>query len=434
MTSKPLSLRDEIHGDMSFQGIAREVIDHPLFQRLRRIRQLGFAEYVFPCANHTRFQHSLGAGFLAQHYFQNVLEGWQQFPEARLHSPSPLKIEETRRLIAEITDNEATQNFWLDIATLAALLHDVGHGPWSHTFEVLNLPLDLKEPIQKLPAEIQSHFKTLTHPMHEDLSVLYTHEILSSTSENSELTFLSVVLLINKGLARSAHGKQLLAKLPPQFGPMITLIQPLISGPFDVDRIDYIQRDGVNCGVSLGGIEWQRIVNKVLPCLHQEKGVALISSTKNQHVLDDFIFSLFQMYTQVYLHPKVIGFEEEVKRVLLSSTSKHQYPTLTLKDHQAFTDDKFLDFLTQDLKCDRVRAILLREPKEHFQITGHAQPGFEPIEVSTRAMMKDSLEVALYTLTEDSRELFISPWTQVSPIAKYFEAVEYRPEIWIKRS
>ena len=77
------------------------------------------------------------------------------------------------------------------------------------------------------------------------------------------------------------------------------LLRPLISGPFDVDRMDYIQRDGRNCGVAIGGIEWRRIVTKVVPCLadyqnkwNEPRDVVLISNIKNQHVLDDFIFSL----------------------------------------------------------------------------------------------------------------------------------------------
>src|ERR1019366_406172 len=81
------------------------------------------------------------------------------------------------------------------------------------------------------------------------------------------------------------------------------LLRPVISGPFDVDRMDYIQRDGRNCGVSISGIEWRRIVSKLMPCLadhasekNEPREVVLVSNIKNQHVLDDFIFTLFQMY------------------------------------------------------------------------------------------------------------------------------------------
>ena len=97
----------------------------------------------------------------------------------------------------------------------------------------------------------------------------------------------------------------------------------MISGPFDVDRMDYIQRDGRNCGVSIGGIEWRRIVRKLIPCLAEHPGqnnkprnVVLISNIKTQHVLDDFIFSLFQMYAQVYMHPKIVAIEETIRGAL----------------------------------------------------------------------------------------------------------------------
>ena len=74
--TKPLVVRDEIHGDISFDSLVRQVIDHPYFQRLRYIKQLGLAEYVFPCATHTRFQHSLGASFLAGQYFETMVKAW----------------------------------------------------------------------------------------------------------------------------------------------------------------------------------------------------------------------------------------------------------------------------------------------------------------------------------------------------------------------
>src|SRR5687767_5951112 len=77
---KPLVIRDELHGDITFDSLLRQVIDHEHFQRLRYIKQLGLAEYVFPCANHTRFQHSLGASYLAGRYFHQMLKAWAASP------------------------------------------------------------------------------------------------------------------------------------------------------------------------------------------------------------------------------------------------------------------------------------------------------------------------------------------------------------------
>ena len=78
--AKPLVIRDEIHGDIAFDQVLRLVIDHEYFQRLRHIKQLGLAEYVFPCANHSRFQHSLGASYLASVYFQSLIRAWMAQP------------------------------------------------------------------------------------------------------------------------------------------------------------------------------------------------------------------------------------------------------------------------------------------------------------------------------------------------------------------
>lgn len=467
--TKPLILRDEIHGDMAFDSFLREVVDHRGFQRLRHIKQLGLAEYVFPCASHTRFQHSLGASYLAGQYFSALLNVWLGSPFQHDGTCEKTKFlaSKTENVIKMVADDRHSAEFWHRTVSLAALLHDVGHGPWSHTFEYLDLKQDFSKVTRALPGAVGKYFDELIEKkqalMHEDISLLYIFHILNDLSETKRVPnalryFLSVTLLVNKKLATGKYKKALeqeladgLKKFDVKGGvDMHWLLRPLISGPFDVDRIDYIQRDGRNCGVNIGGIEWRRIVTKVIPCLAEHSGekgepseVILISNTKNHHVLDDFTFSLFQMYAQVYMHPKIVGLEEILRRLLVNRVRTSKNPTITFDLHQSLSDEKFREMLKEDFKIPEIEDLLFRQPEANFQVISVPNDSsmkaelernkFEPVQSLDRPMMKDSVGVFLFShyRHQKNRRYVVQPWVKVSPIAKQTFAIHYSPSIWI---
>lgn len=468
---KPLSIRDEIHGDITFDPTLKQVIDHPYFQRLRYIKQLGLAEYVFPCATHTRFQHSLGASYLAGQYFDTMLRGW-------LHSPFHFEgrcgktrfySQRTRSALEKVASDRRSREFWWQAASLGGLLHDIGHGPWSHTFEYLELDQDFSETTSRMDGAVGKYFadiaKSKTHLSHEDISIVYIFNLLSELETEGTLRdalrfFLPVSLLINKRMANGKFRAEMEEELKDVLrdfeyeGGVDThkLIRPMISGPFDVDRMDYIQRDGRNCGVSIGGIEWRRIVTKLIPVLAdhtgnkgESKDVVLISNIKNQHVLDDFIFSLFQMYAQVYMHPKIVGVEEITKRLLVERVGKRKGPKVTFELHKSLSDDKFRWMLTEDFGVPEIESILQRRPEASFHVARFPpdsgaekelrKHGFSLIDTLDRPMMKDSLGLFLFSLFKEKTgkgSYFIKPWADVSPIAQQFFKINYSPKIWLQ--
>lgn len=474
VSAKSLVIRDEIHGDMTFDPLVRQVIDHEYYQRLRYIKQLGLAEYVFPCATHTRFQHSLGAAYLASHYFESLVRSWT-------HSPFGVGDEEvegtyffperTIQCVSEVANDPASFTFWKRVVVLAGLMHDVGHGPWSHTFEFLELEQDFGTEIERLTGSAAKYFKSKlaankTLP-HEDISVLYIHEIFNSLEKQGKIEgasrfFLPVAALVNRKLSAGKFSKEVEAELVESLkahgikggAEMHRLLRPIISGPFDVDRIDYIQRDGRNTGVSIGGIEWRRILTKLVPCLAEHKSsrnepseVVLLSNLRNQHVLDDFIFSLFQMYAQVYMHPKIVGVEETVKRILAERTSVRKGVKIDFERHRTLSDEKFRYLLKYELGMPEVDDILLRKPGSTFEVASVAEDktiegnlkkaGYELINILDRPMMKDSMGVFLFGSVKElslavKGEYFVRPWGAVSPIARQFYSINYAPRIWIK--
>jgi HD superfamily phosphohydrolase len=376
-----------------------------------------------------------------------------------------LFAKKTKKVMEQVAQSADSKQFWLQTVSLAGLLHDVGHGPWSHTFEYLDLNQDFSDVTSQMGGAVGSYFKKLKEEgkklHHEDISVLYIFSIFKELGVEDQF-FLPVALLVNHKMAEGVYKASMekeLASTLKKFqikGGIEThqLLRPVISGPFDVDRIDYIQRDGRNCGVHIGGIEWRRIVTRLVPCLADHNGtkrepreVVLISNIKNQHVIDDFIFSLFQMYAQVYMHPKIVGVEEIAKRLLKKRVDVKSKPNVTFELHASLSDEKFRTMLVNDFGVPEIESILLRRPGYHFSVASSPpadtvmdrelkKHGYSLINTLDRPMMKDSVGVFLFSSFRNTKsgkaEFFLEPWTKVSPIAKQFFSINYSPKLWIQ--
>ena len=220
---------DPVHGFIHVpKGLVLRLLDHPYVQRLRRIRQLGLANTVFPGAEHSRFSHALGALGLMQRVLNHLRE------------------KDTTISDAEI---EAT--------LIAILLHDIGHGPLSHTLE---------------------------HTLIRD----FNHEMMS--------------LSIMKELNRQFDGELGMAidifrdQYPKRF------LYQLISSQLDIDRLDYLKRDSFFTGVSEGSVG----INRILKTMRVLNGNIVIEK-KGIYAVENYILSRRLMYMQVYLHKTVLS-------------------------------------------------------------------------------------------------------------------------------
>ncbi|MCB0583741.1 MAG: HD domain-containing protein [Phaeodactylibacter sp.] len=224
-------LNDPVYGFVGIpEGIIFQLIEHPYFQRLRRIKQTSLTHFVYPGALHTRFHHAIGALHLMQ--------------EA---------IEVLRSKGVSISEEEA------EGACIAILLHDIGHGPFSHTLE-------------------HTLFRGVTH---EELSLLFM-ERLNEIFEGQ----LSIAMDIFRG------------QYPKQF------LHQLVSGQLDMDRMDYLNRDSFFTGVHEGVIGYDRII-KMLSVRDGE----LVVEEKGIYSIEKFLIARRLMYWQVYLHKTVLAAE-----------------------------------------------------------------------------------------------------------------------------
>lgn len=231
-------LNDPVAGFIGFSDkLLLDIIDHPNFQRLRRIKQLGLTEMVFPGATHTRFQHTIGA-------FQLLSE-----------TLNILKLKGV-----EISNEEQR-------AVLAAILmHDIGHGPFSHALE------------NTLVKEVD----------HENLSLVFMNRFNDLFDGKLDL---AIQIFQNKYKRKFFH--------------------QLISSQLDIDRLDYLRRDSFYTGVPEGMIGSERLIRM----MHVENDELVIES-KGLYSLENFLLARRSMYWQVYLHKTVVAAEMMLVRTL----------------------------------------------------------------------------------------------------------------------
>ena len=231
-------INDPVFGFIKIpRGLLYGIVEHPLFQRLNRINQLGLASVVYPGARHTRFQHSLGA--------------------FHLMSEAVLSLQQKGIFIFD-TEAEAVQ--------AAILMHDIGHGPFSHVLE-----------------------NTLIHDIsHEDISLMMMEEI--NRHFNGQL---NLAISIFKG------------EYPKNF------LHQLISSQLDMDRLDYLRRDSFYTGVTEGNIGSARII-KMLNVVND----SLVVDHKGIYSLENYLTTRRLMYWQVYLHRTSVAYEKVLVNLL----------------------------------------------------------------------------------------------------------------------
>src|SRR5574344_1981420 len=246
------------------KGLLYNIVRHPLIQRLSRIKQLGLASVVYPGAQHTRFQHSLGAFYLMSEGITSLIQKGNF-----------------------IFDSEA------EAVKAAILMHDIGHGPFSHVLE-------------------NTIIKGISH---EEISLMMMEQI--NKDLNGEL---NLALKIFKD------------EYPKRF------LHQLISSQLDMDRLDYLRRDSFFTGVTEGNIGSARIIKML-----NVKDDKLVVESKGIYSIENYLTSRRLMYWQVYLHKTAVACEKVLIKTLLRAKE------LTLQGHNIFASPALKYFLENDI-------------------------------------------------------------------------------------
>ncbi|MEO7966363.1 MAG: HD domain-containing protein, partial [Gemmatimonadaceae bacterium] len=269
-------IRDPLWNNIRVDARAMRLVDTPTFQRLRYVRQLGLAYLVYPGATHTRFEHALGAYHLAG---------------------VTLRILEERDELANISTEECS------IVRAAALLHDVGHYPFSHALEEIGAP----------------HHEDVAKPLITEGEVA---DVLREIAPNAPERVFALI----RGQSESP-------------------LQGLVSGSLDLDKIEYLRRDAQMCGVPYGEIDSDRLVNSLTVVADPDSGRRRIGVLeKGLSALESLLFAKYQMYRNVYWHHAVRSATAMYKRLVDNALGDG---TLRSRELPTLTDESLLFTLEQ---------------------------------------------------------------------------------------
>lgn len=375
-----MEIRDPVHGSIHILEEEELIIKNEFFQRLRNIKQLGFSEYVFPGATHTRFIHSIGVMSVGDRAFDKLFKG-------RLENPNILRIKETFKL--------------------ACLLHDVGHAPLSHSTEtVMPMVSELQIPKQ---FRMDADLKKDRQATHEDYTI---KSIADSSFANSfkgvENRFGVDRKCIADLIVGKCQDKNYFTVDGINYFPVLS---QLVSGELDCDRMDYLLRDSYFCGVSYGGYDLDWMIDNLEVCIVDDH--AYLGITERAVVtFDDFLLSRYHMFIMVYFHYRSVCLEQLLYKYFKTSPQEYTIPADIEKyiEH----DDHYLMKIMRMSKNPYAQAIVKNKiPKkifESFNETQHKQldkvqkflegEGIEYIRGSSRGRLSK------YYLEEESKEKF----------------------------
>lgn len=318
-------INDPVFGFIKIpRGLLLNIVQHPLMQRLTRISQLGLASVVYPGARHTRFQHSLGAF----HLMSEAITSLQQKGNF-------------------IFDSEA------EAVQAAILMHDIGHGPFSHVLE-------------------HTLMKGISH---EDISLLMMEKINRDLGGDLALAI---------KIFRNDYPKNFLHQL--------------ISSQLDMDRLDYLRRDSFYTGVTEGNIGSARII-KMLN-VHNDQ---LVVESKGIYSIENYLTSRRLMYWQVYLHKTAVAYEKVLVNALMRAKE------LVSQGESIFATPALMYFLSNDIDSSLICS--LRNNNEKKPSTFHDLTAMEMYEElddndiwSSLKVWRHSKDIILSTLATDMIE------------------------------
>jgi len=302
-----MEIRDVIHGSIVIEKNEFPIISSRYFERLRHIKQLGFAEHSFPSATHNRLTHCLGTLETATQAFDTVFAG----PHAR----AP-QFTSDRLLLAQQAPN--AYNRFRAVLRLAALLHDIGHGPLSHTTEFA-MPEIGTLGFSGKPRKANHEDYTLKIILDSGLTPL-----LDKAGTHHGFSAKHVASLVDRSMpANDDFFFEYIDNQKINFRP---ILQQLISSELDADRMDYLRRDSLQTGVSYGEFDFDWLIANLTSYIRDGQCLMALQH-RALYSFEDFLLSRFHMFLMVYFHYKSVVFDEMLAQYFESEDCDYTLPS-----------------------------------------------------------------------------------------------------------
>lgn len=290
-----IRIRDPIHGSIRLSASEMAIVDHPVFQRLRGIKQLGFADQAFPGATHTRYAHAIGAMEVGSRMFDAI------FPLEQSALPPPARAR-LRQLLR-----------------LTVMLHDLGHPPASHSSEsvmpsrrLLGLPFSTSA-----GADVQATHEDYTVKLLLDSALA---DVIHSRFGDEGIESADIVHLLTGGLpARGEH-------LEVDGIDYFPVLHQIVTGEMDADRMDYLQRDSFFAGVSYGKFDMSWLLENLAHRVVDDRAMMALSH-RAVFAFEDFLLSRYHMFVSVYYHHIAVGFDSMLLRYHREAPDEFRVPT-----------------------------------------------------------------------------------------------------------
>ncbi|MCL4552879.1 MAG: HD domain-containing protein [Candidatus Marsarchaeota archaeon] len=409
---KTREIRDPIHGFIVLNDWEREIVDHWLFQRLRRIRQLGWTDMVYPGASHTRFEHSLGVMHNATRMYKRIVNARSEFLES-VFSYNKSGLDRDKVLVR-----------------IAALLHDVGHAPFSHAAEELML----------------ENPNTGRRYKHEDYSsaaiVRFMGDVIENHPWNTRNYGITAKEVADFLAGDSRHARRLFWR-------------ELISSQLDADRADYLLRDSHHIGVAYGHFDLDRVIHTLSVAVDPETEAPKIGvESGGKHAAEGLILARYMMFTQVYFQHTRRAYDHHLAQALreLLLTEQKDKPEIeracfppptteeSLRNYLDWTDRKVLGQLSggaggkhaRILECrDHYRDVHqtpevpspedIDEAQAAYQLLAEYEPFYDKAESSWYKFEKDDISVIDET---PSAPLQTVPLSSLSSVVSGLKAIK----------
>lgn len=329
-----MEIRDPVHGSIHILKEEIPIIRDDFFQRLRNIKQLGFSEYVFPGATHSRFIHSIGVMNIASNAFDRLFKN-------RLADKNFQRLKETFKL--------------------ACLLHDVGHAPLSHSTETVMPKLsELEIPKDFLSKKDRENDRQATH---EDYTI---KSIVDSSFAGS----------FSQVEGNFGVGRKYIADLitghtsDPSYFTVegvnyFPILHQLVSSELDCDRMDYLLRDSYFCGVSYGSYDLDWLLDNLEVCVEDNKAYLGINE-RAVVTFDDFLLSRYHMFIMVYFHYRAVCLEQLLYKYFKTSPTEYMIPA-SIEEYIEH-DDQFLMKVLRKSKNKYAEAVVKNQvPQKIFE-------------------------------------------------------------------